>query len=131
MDYKEITIGQLMIVVGAIVAFIKFIDWLWAKFVEPHLKNQQVLTQTEQDIKEIKEMLKNDYQRLQDHDDRLKRLENLQKDSEQDRKELHESFRVTMVALQALLKSRLENDNNISGIQNAEQEIEKYMQSKL
>ena len=131
MDYKDITIGQVIVIVGAIVAFIKFIDWLWAKFVEPHLKNQQVLTQTEQDIKEIKEMLKNDYQRLQDHDDRLKRLENLQKDSEQDRKELHESFRVTMVALQALLKSRLENDNNISGIQNAEREIEKYMQSKL
>jgi hypothetical protein len=36
-----------------------------------------------------------------------------------------------MVALQALLKSRLENDNNIDGIQNAEREIEHYMRSKL
>lgn len=131
MDYKEITIGQLMIIVGAIVAFIKFIDWLWAKFVEPHLKNQQVLTQTEQDIKEIKEMLKNDYQKLQDHENRIESLENVQKISERDRKDLHESVRVTMVALQALLKSRLESDNNISGIQKAESEIEKYMQSKL
>ena len=76
-------------------------------------------------------MLKNDYQKLQDHDNRLKRLEDLQRDSEEDRKELHESFRVTMVALQALLKSRLENDNNIDGIQNAEREIENYMRSKL
>ena len=131
MDYKDVTIGELIIVVSALVAFIKFIDWLWDKFVKPHLKREQTLTQTEKDIKEIKEMLKNDYQKLQDHDTRLKRLEDLQRDSEEDRKELHESFRVTMVALQALLKSRLENDNNIDGIQNAEREIEHYMRSKL
>ncbi len=131
MDYKDVTLGELILVVSALVAFIKFLEWLWDKFINPHLKREQVMTQTEKDIKDIKEMLKNDYQKLQDHDTRLKRLEDLQRDSEEDRKELHESFRVTMVALQALLKSRLENDNNIDGIQNAEREIEHYMRSKL
>ena len=131
MDYNSVTVGEVIIIASAFVALVKFLDWIWSKFIDPHLKREQTLTQTEKDIKEIKEMLKNDYQRLQDHDSRLKRLEDLQKDSEEDRKELHESFRVTMVALQALLKSRLENDNNISGIQNAEREIENYMRSKL
>ena len=131
MDYNSVTVGQVIIIASAFVALVKFLDWIWNKFIDPHLRDKQALTQTEKDIKEIKEMLKNDYQRLQDHEDRLKRLENLQKDSEEDRKELHESFRVTMVALQALLKSRLENDNNISGIKNAEKEIENYMRSKL
>lgn len=131
MDYKDVTIGQVVLVVSALVAFVKFLEWCWAKFVSPHLHREQLLSQTEQDIKEIKEMLKNDYQRLQDHDSRLLRLEDLQRDSEEDRKDLHESIRVTMVALQALLKSRLEGDNNVSGIHNAEREIEKYMQSKL
>lgn len=131
MDYNSVTVGEVIIIASAFVALVKFLDWIWNKFIDPHLRDKQALTQTEKDIKEIKEMLKNDYQRLQDHEDRLKRLENLQKDSEEDRKELHESFRVTMVALQALLKSRLENDNNISGIKNAEKEIENYMRSKL
>ena len=131
MDYNSVTVGEVIIIASAFVALVKFLDWIWSKFIDPHLRDKQALTQTEKDIKEIKEMLKNDYQRLQDHDNRLKRLEDLQKDSEEDRKELHESFRVTMVALQALLKSRLENDNNISGIQNAEREIEHYMRSKL
>lgn len=131
MDYKDVTLGEIIIVVSALVAFIKFLEWLWDKFINPHLKREQTLTQTEKDIKEIKEMLKNDYQKLQDHDNRLKRLEDLQRDSEADREELHESFRVTMVALQALLKSRLEHDNNIDGIQSAEREIENYMRSKL
>lgn len=131
MDYRSVTVGEVIIIASAFVALVKFLDWIWNKFIDPHLKREQTLTQTEKDIKEIKEMLKNDYQRLQDHDSRLKRLEDLQRDSEEDRKELHESFRVTMVALQALLKSRLENDNNISGIKNAEKEIENYMRSKL
>ena len=131
MDYNSVTIGEVIIIASAFVAIVKFLYWIWNKFIDPHLRDKQALTQTEKDIKEIKEMLKNDYQRLQDHDTRLKRLEDLQKDSEEDRKELHESFRVTMVALQALLKSRLENDNNISGIKNAEKEIENYMRSKL
>ena len=121
MDYKDVTLGELILVVSALVAFIKFLEWLWDKFINPHLKREQVMTQTEKDVKEIKEMLKNDYQKLQDHDTRLKRLEDLQRDSEEDRK----------VALQALLKSRLENDNNLDGIQNAEREIEHYMRSKL
>ena len=131
MDYNSVTVGEVIIIASAFVALVKFLDWIWSKFIDPHLKDKQTLSQTEKDIKEIKDMLKNDYQRLQDHDSRLKRLEDLQKDSEEDRKELHESFRVTMVALQALLKSRLENDNNISGIKNAEKEIENYMRSKL
>lgn len=131
MDYKDVTVGQIIIIASALVAFVKFLEWMWAKFIHPHLRREQVLTQTEKDIKEIKDMLKADYQKLQDHDTRLTRLEGLQRDSEEDRKELHESFRVTMVALQALLKARLEGDNNVAGIQNAEREIERYMQSKL
>lgn len=128
---ENITIGQVVVVVSAIVALFKFLEWTWTKFVDPHLKHEQVLTQTEKDIKEIKEMLKNDYQKLIDHDTRITRLELTTKESEDDRRDLHESVRVTMVALQALLKSSLDKDNNISGIKNAETEIEKYLQSKI
>lgn len=128
---ENITIGQVIVVVSAIVALFKFLEWTWTKFVDPHLKHEQVLTQTEKDIKEIKEMLKNDYQKLIDHDTRITRLELTTKESEDDRRDLHESVRVTMVALQALLKSSLDKDNNISGIKNAETEIEKYLQSKI
>lgn len=128
---ENITIGQVIVVVSAIVALFKFLEWTWTKFVDPHLKHEQVLTQTEKDIKEIKEMLKNDYQKLIDHDTRITRLELTTKESEDDRRDLHESVRVTMVALQALLKSSLDKDNNVSGIKNAETEIEKYLQSKI
>lgn len=128
---ENITVGQIIVVVSAIVALFKFLEWTWTKFVDPHLKHEQVLTQTEKDIKEIKEMLKNDYQKLIDHDTRITRLELTTKESEDDRRDLHESVRVTMVALQALLKSSLDKDNNISGIKNAETEIEKYLQSKI
>ena len=128
---ENITIGQVIVVVSAIVALFKFLEWTWTKFVEPHLKHEQVLTQTEKDIKEIKEMLKNDYQKLIDHDTRITRLELTTKESEDDRKDLHESVRVTMVALQAMLKSMVDKDNNISGIHKAESEIEKYLQSKI
>lgn len=128
---ENITIGQVVVVVSAIVALFKFLEWTWTKFVDPHLKHEQVLTQTEKDIKEIKEMLKNDYQKLIDHDTRITRLELTTKESEDDRKDLHESVRVTMVALQAMLKSMVDKDSNISGIQKAESEIEKYLQSKI
>lgn len=128
---ENITVGQIVVVVSAIVALFKFLEWMWSKFVEPHLKHEQVLTQTEKDIKEIKEMLKNDYQKLIDHDTRITRLELTTKESEDDRRDLHESVRVTMVALQALLKSSLDRDNNVSGIKNAENEIERYLQSKI
>lgn len=131
MNINDITIGQIIVVVSAIVALFKFLEWTWNKFVEPHLKHEQVLTQTEKDIKEIKEMLKNDYQKLIDHDTRLTRLELVTKESEDDRRDLHESVRVTMVALQALLKSSIDKDANINGIQKAESEIERYMQSKI
>lgn len=131
MNINDITIGQIVVVVSAIVALFKFLEWIWNKFVEPHLKHEQVLTQTEKDIREIKEMLKNDYQKLIDHDTRLTRLELVTKESEDDRKDLHESVRVTMVALQALLKSSIDKDANINGIQKAESEIERYMQSKI
>ena len=128
---ENITVGQIVVVVSAIVALFKFLEWMWSKFVDPHIKHEQVLTQTEKDIKEIKEMLKNDYQKLIDHDTRLTRLELVTKESEDDRKDLHESVRVTMVALQALLKSSIDKDNNVSGIQTAEREIERYLQSKI
>lgn len=128
---ENITVGQIVVVVSAIVALFKFLEWMWQKFIDPHIKHEQVLTQTEKDIREIKEMLKNDYQKLIDHDTRITRLELTTKESEDDRRDLHESVRVTMVALQALLKSRLESDNNLDGIQNAEREIEHYMRSKL
>ena len=128
---ENITIGQIVVVVSAIVALFKFLEWVWNKFVDPHLKHEQVLTQTEKDIKEIKEMLKNDYQKLIDHDTRLTRLELVTKESEDDRRDLHESVRVTMVALQALLKSSIDKDGNETGIKKAESEIERYMQSKI
>lgn len=128
---ENITVGQIIVVVSAIVALFKFLEWMWQKFIDPHIKHEQVLTQTEKDIKEIKEMLKNDYQKLIDHDTRITRLELTTKESEDDRRDLHESVRVTMVALQALLKSSLDKDNNVSGIKNAETEIEKYLQSKI
>lgn len=131
MNINDITIGQIVIVVSAIVALFKFLEWMWTKFVEPHLKREQVLTQTEKDIKEIKDMLKADYQKLIDHDTRITRLELTSQESENDRNDLHESARVTMIALQALLKARLQSDNNLNGIQQAEREIEKYMQSKI
>lgn len=128
---ENITVGQIIVVVSAIVALFKFLEWMWQKFIDPHIKHEQVLTQTEKDIKEIKEMLKNDYQKLIDHDTRITRLELTTKESEDDRRDLHESVRVTMVALQALLKSSIDKDNNVSGIQKAESEIERYMQSKI
>lgn len=131
MNINDITIGQIVVVVSAVVALFKFIEWVWNKFVDPHIKHEQVLTQTEKDIKEIKDMLKADYQKLIDHDTRLTRLELVTKESEDDRQDLHESVRVTMVALQAMLKSMVDKDNNINGIQTAEREIEKYLQSKI
>lgn len=131
MNINDITIGQVVVVVSAIVALFKFLEWIWNKFVDPHVKHEQVLTQTEKDIKEIKEMLKNDYQKLIDHDTRLTRLELVTKESEDDRRDLHESVRVTMVALQALLKSSIDKDGNETGIKKAESEIERYMQSKI
>lgn len=131
MDYKSITLGELIMVAGAAVAFVKFLEWIWARFIAPHLKREEARNQTEKDIKEIKELLKRDYTKLSDHDTRIARLEGNNEESNRDRKDLHESIRVNMVALQALLKSRLENDNNTAGIQKAEEEIEKYMRSKL
>ena len=131
MNINDITIGQVVVVVSAIVALFKFLEWVWNKFIDPHVKHEQVLTQTEKDIKEIKEMLKNDYQKLIDHDTRLTRLELVTKESEDDRRDLHESVRVTMVALQALLKSSIDKDGNETGIKKAESEIERYMQSKI
>lgn len=128
---EDITIGEVIVVVSAIVALFKFLEWCWIKFVDPHMHREQVLSQTEKDIREIKEMLKNDYQKLIDHDTRITRLELTTKESEDDRRDLHESVRVTMVALQAMLKSMVDKDSNISGIHTAEREIEKYLQSKI
>lgn len=131
MNYESITVGQVIIVVGAVVAFVKFVDWMWARFVAPHLKKEADFSAVTAKLDSIDKKLTNDFVKLEQHDRRLEGLEVRMTGQERDSEELHKSLRVLVVALQAMIKASLDNGNNREGLKHAEDELNHYLNSKL
>lgn len=125
--------------VGAVWGIIKFISWLRSKTTTAKL---------EVTVKQHSEWLDNDNKRLntleinahrvdqheellKKSEERLKMLENDVAESKRDREELHDLSRMTLVALQELLKSSLEGGNNRAGMQKAYDEIKEFLNNKI
>ena len=130
-DLNDVTIGQLVVLFGSLVAFIKFVDWAWGRFVTPRLKHDAVFKSMEQKLEKIDNKLTNDFVKLEQHDRRLENLEVRMKEQEKDSQELHNTLRILVVAMQAMIKSSLENGNNREGLEKAEDQLNNYLNSKV
>jgi hypothetical protein len=131
MNFDNITLAQLIMLVGSAAALVKFIDWVWGRFVSPKLKKDSEIAKMAEKLETIDKKLTNDFVTLEQHGRRIETLEVRMSGQEKDSEELHNSLRVLVVALQAMIKSSLENGNNREGLKNAEEELDKYLRSKV
>lgn len=69
--------------------------------------------------------------RVDDHEERLGKIEQTFEDNRVELQDLHEVSRLTLSAVQQLLKSGLEDGNNHAGMQKASDEIDEYLKSKI
>ncbi len=131
MNFDNITLAQLIMLVGSAAALVKFIDWAWGRFVSPRLKKDSEIAKMAEKLETIDKKLTNDFVTLEQHGRRIENLEVRMSGQEKDSAELHNSLRVLVVALQAMIKSSLENGNNREGLKNAEEELNEYLRSKV
>lgn len=105
-------IGQWIVFIGTLTASImgiaKFISWIRSK----------------SSVAKVTETVKI-------HETRINTLEERMDKSEEDRKDMHDVNRLTLTAVQALLKNNLEGDNNINGMQKASDAIQEYLNNMI
>lgn len=112
-------IGQAIVfissVCGAIMAIEKFVKWMQSKTT----------------IAKLKETIEEHTFYLENDNKRIKSLELKLEDSKKDREEIHEVNRLTLTAVQALLKSNLEGGNNREGMKSASDDIQKFLNNLI
>lgn len=127
---SEITVGQVAALILSIVGVLKGVDYLWDKFVVPkdNLKND--VEQIKKDISDVNSKLTKDFQRFESHEARIMVLEDSVKKSEEDREDIHSLSYTLLIAVRALLKHGIDN-NNTDAMRSASKEIDNYLEGKV
>lgn len=102
-------------VCGAVMAIEKFVKWM---------RSRTTIAKLQEKVEEHSFYLENDNKRI-------KGLEVKLEDSKKDREEIHEVNRLTLTAVQALLKSNLEGGNNREGMKSASDDIQKFLNNLI
>ena len=127
----KITVIEAWGIILSVVAVVKVIDWLWERFITPHLKKKEKDASMEKSLNEIKEKLNKDFEKLGDHEVRIGKLEGVANDSKTEREEMHQALKIIVIGQQAITKSLLEDGNNKEGLQKAEEMLDDYLTSKV
>ena len=128
---ESITIGQLLALVAVIMTVVKTIDWFIDRFVAPKLKKDSQIQGIEKQLGEIALKLDRDLTRLNGHDQKIEDLEHRMQAYEQETGDMHDYKRVTLQAIQSLLKHNLENGNNTEDMRRSSKDIDDYLHSKI
>ena len=130
-NIEGITIGQIILAGGSLMALYKIIQWLWQTFVKPKEDIAKDINDIKNEIKQINEKLNNDYATLQRHENLLSDHSTTIRDHSSAYEDMHEGLKVMLISQQAVMKSLLENGNNKGGLRSAQAELSKYLQSKI
>lgn len=112
-------LGRVVLYAGSIAAAIAGI---WALITK--IRSRGAMARMDARMTTAEKYLENDHQRI-------KKLEAVSNDNIEEFKDLHAVSRLTLSAVQQLLKSNLENGNNHAGMQKANDEIDEYLKSKI
>lgn len=121
---EGITLGELIIAGGSLMAIWKIIDFVYQKVFKPHNDISNDIKEIKTEVKAIKEKQDRDYKMLQDHENRITNVEERIGFSEEDRKELHETNRMMLEGIQALL------GGDSKEIEDARRLIQKFFMDK-
>ncbi len=128
---ENITIGQLLALIAVIMTVVKSIDWFIDRFITPKLKKDSQIQGIEKQLGEIALKLDRDLTRLNGHDQQLENLEHRMQHIEQENGDMHDYKRLTLQAIQSLLKHSLENGNNVDDMRRSSKDIDEYLHSKI
>lgn len=112
-------IGQWLIYGGSLAGAVAAIFSLAKK-----IRSKTSMARLEETVEQHTQYLDNDNKRLN-------ALEAFATESKEDRKDIHTVERLNLVAVQALLKSNLENGNNRSGMQDAYNKIQEFLNNQV
>ena len=121
---EGITLGELVIAGGTLMAIWKLIDFVYQKIFKPHNDISNDIKEIKAEVKALKERQDRDYRVLQDHETRISNVEDRIGFSEEDRKELHKTNRMMLDGIQALL------GGNHEEIEEARRLIRKFFTEK-
>lgn len=130
-NIENITIGQLLALVAVIMTVVKAMDWFVDRFITPRLKKDSQIQGIEKQLGEIALKLDRDLTRLNGHDQKIEDLEHRMQTVEKENGDMHDYKRITLQAIQSLLKHNLENGNNIDDMSRSSKDIDDYLHSKI
>lgn len=130
-NIEGITIGQIILAGGSLMALYKIIQWAWMTFVKPKEDITKDISDIKAEIKQINEKLDNDYVTIGKHEQSLNQITAKLGNHLEEYEDVHEGLKVMLISQNQVLKSLLENGNNKEGLRSAHDQLTKYLQSKL
>ena len=127
---SEITLGQVAALIVTIVGVFKAVEYLWDKFIVPKNNLQNDVEQIKKDISDVNSKLTKDFERFETQEERITNLEERMSKSEEDREDVHSLSYTLLIAVRALLKHGIDN-NNIDAMRSASKEIDDYLEGKV
>ena len=100
---EGITLGELIIAGGSLIAIWRIFDFIYQKVFKPHNDISNDIKEIKAEVKAIKEKQDRDYKVLQDHEKRIDNMEDVIKYLKEDREELHDTNKMLLEGMQALL----------------------------
>ena len=130
-NVEGITIGEIIVAGGSLMALYKLIQWLWLTFVKPKEDITKDISDIKAEIKQINQKLENDFVAIGKHESTLSQMGVKLGAHLEEYEDVHEGLKVMLISQNQVLKSLLENGNNKDGLKKAHAQLTKYLQSKL
>ena len=128
---ENITVIQAWAMFISAIAVFKVFEWIFQRFITPHFVKKQKEESIDKTLTEIKDKLDKDFNKLENHEDRIGKLEKIANEALQEHDDLRETLKVIVVGQQAITKSILYEGNNKEGLLKAEKMLDEYLHSRV